>query len=283
MIDHQNASALIPEILLYDRLVFPVPPEGADLKAWQKWNPELLKKRMTELKGLVHTVPWTSQLHDEWAARWEQMKKVGLDTKRVATGLTPMVLAMSAFADAVPPPIMIAAYQDPALARADVALIESPGPQAKAREELDREVRALFERRLDMPVVMHPYETYHKAIELAHDAEYQKARRSLFAWEDQMVAAGWPTEASIKKLEELVEAHDDFIKRNFAMTAAIRVFRVVEFLTEAAVVHATGDPIKGLAAAGVMKVVGARLPEPDDPVVQPGAALHRAVSVMFHE
>ena len=31
--------------------------------------------------------------------------------------------------------------------------------------------------------------------------EYQQARRSLFEWEDQIVATGWPTSLAVKKLE----------------------------------------------------------------------------------
>lgn len=289
VIDHQDPATLIPEILFYDRLVFPVPTDNADRKRWTDngWKPDLLDTRLTELEGLVHATPWTPQLRNEWGARWEQMKKLGHDTEKVAMGLTPMVLAMTVIGDDVPPPIMIAAYQEPAMARADVALTEHPETKGKGHEELRREIRALFERRLDMPVVMRPYETYKKAIALAHDAKYQHARRSLFAWEDQVVAAEWPTGAAVKKLEELVDAHDEFIRSHFAKTVRRSVFRVVEFAAGTVVAAATDNPIAGLGAAGVVKLVGARLPEitaePADPLAQPGAALHRAISVMYHE
>jgi hypothetical protein len=58
-------------------------------------------------------------------------------------------------------------------------LTKQSGVQIRPREELDWEVRALFERRLDMPDVMHPYQAYEKAIGLAHNPKYQP-RRSLF-------------------------------------------------------------------------------------------------------
>jgi hypothetical protein len=301
VIDHQQPAALIPEILLYDRLVFPV-PTADDRPRWidEGWKPELLDERLKELEGLVHAAKWTPKLREEWAARWEQMKTLGYETRGVAMGQTPAVLALSAFNDQVPPPIMIVAYQDPAAAKADVALTEyrhlksskppdAKEPNAREREhaELQREVRALFERRLDMPAVMHPYDTYKKAIALAHDAKYQHARRSLFAWEDDVVAKGWPSEAAVKKLEELVDAHDDFIRSHFAKTLKRSVYRIVEFAASPAVSHATGEPLLGLAASGVVKLVGARLPEmsakPGDPLDQPSAALHKAISVMYHE
>ncbi len=289
VIDHQNPAALIPEILLYDRLVFPTPTDAADRARWagQGWNPDLLDTRLKELEGLMHRTPWTPELQEQWSTRWERLKRLGQDTETVAMGLTPMVLAMSAFADQLPPPIMVAAYQDPVLAKSDLALSDHAEPQTDPRHTLDRQVRALFERRLDMPIVMHPHQTYQKAIALAHDSKYQQARRSLFAWEDQVIAAGWPTESAVKKLEQLVDAHDDLIRGAFAQTVKRSVYRVVELTAGTAVSHATANPWLGLAAGGAVKLVGARLPgftaAPANPMAQPEAALHTAISVMFHE
>src|SRR5690348_14633601 len=98
VIDHKSPSALIPEILLYDRLVFPVPTE-ADRPRWvaNGWAPDLLDVRLKELNGLVHPMSWTEALREEWKLRWEQLKKVGLETQKLAFGLTPMVLAQSAW------------------------------------------------------------------------------------------------------------------------------------------------------------------------------------------
>jgi hypothetical protein len=288
VIDHQDPAALIPEILLYDRLVFPVPTDRADRQrlADHGWKPDLLDTRLEELKGLVHATPWTPELREKWSTRWERLKQLGQDTEVVAMGLTPMVLALSAFEDQFPPPIMIAASQDPTLAKVDLALTDQSRPQKDAREALDWEVRALFERRLDMPIVMHPYRTYEKAIALAHDSKYQQARRSLFEWEDQVVSKQWPTEAAVKRLEELVDAHDDFMKSNFVKTVKCSIFRVMEVSISTAVTHATGQPLAGLAAGGAVKLVGARLPgltaKPTDPLAEPGATLHKAISVMFH-
>jgi hypothetical protein len=92
---------------------------------------------------------------------------------------------------------------------------------------------------------------------------------------------------SLMRLEELVDAHDEFIKSSFAQTVKRSVCRVVEFATGSIEGYATGNPLMGLAAGGAMKLVGARLPmisaEPGDSLAQPGAALHKAISVMFHD
>jgi hypothetical protein len=110
----------------------------------------------------------------------------------------------------------------------------------RPREEFDWEVRALFERRLDMPIVMHPYQAYEKAIALAHNPKYQQA--------------------SLKNLEQLVDAHDDLIRSTFNKTVKRSIFRVVEFALPSVVTHSTGQPLVALAAVGLMKLVEARLP-----------------------
>ena len=295
VIDHKDTAALVPEILLYDRLVFPVPDGDAETKRWSEAGRDLdlLKLRLDELQGLVHTTPWTKELHDDWSLRWEHMKKLGQDTQTVAMGITPMVLAMSAFSDHFPPPIMIAAYQDPIMAKVDLTLSEAfPAPEpslkpSSALDELESKVRALFERRLDMPIVMHPYQTYQKAIKLAHDMKYQQARRSLFDWEDKILASQIPIDAALKELEHLVDTHDEFIKMAFEKTVKRNIYRVAEFGASALVAHYTGRDLAGAATEGVLRLVGAKLPmldtKPPDPLAQPSAALHKAISVMFHE
>jgi hypothetical protein len=60
--DHLNKRALTSDLLLYDRLIFPVAPKG-DVKAlayWRqrRWDPDFLDSRLEQLKGLVRTYPW---------------------------------------------------------------------------------------------------------------------------------------------------------------------------------------------------------------------------------
>jgi hypothetical protein len=306
VIDHKDPAALVPEILLYDRLVFPAPTEE-DRERWEKngWEPNLLDERIKELDSLAHPVLWTPELREEWSVRFQRLKDLGRETENLAMDLTPQVLSLSAWEDRIPPPIMIAAYQDPDTALADIDLDTDPVNLTRIvrtaeRTKLNREVRALFERRLEMPVLEDGQRTYARAIELAHEEKYQDIRRLLFEWEDRRIRDEWPTGAAIKELEEIVGTHDSLVRKTFLTTAKQRTFRVLEvsmstleWLIPAAAGTAAafatgGNPLGGLAATisarATLQLVKARLPSDiPDPRDSAGEALRSAISVMFHE
>jgi hypothetical protein len=307
VIDHKDPAALVPEILLYDRLVFPAPTE-VDRERWEKngWEPNLLDERIKELGSLAHPVLWTPELREEWSVRFQRLKDLGRETENLAMDLTPHVLSLSAWDDRIPPPIMIAAYQDPDTATADIELARLDRAKltrivrTAERTKLNREVRALFERRLEMPVVEGGQRTYAKAIELAHEEKYQDIRRRLFEWEDRRIRDEWPTQAAIKELEEIVGTHDSLVRKTFLRTAKQRTFHVLEVSMStlewvippaagtAATIATGGNPVGGLVAAlgarATLQCVKAILPSDiPDPRDSPGEALRRAISVMYHE
>jgi hypothetical protein len=68
VMDHKNPSAFITDIILYDHLVIPTPP---DQNAEQLWryegrSPELLKKRLDKLGDLAEQVSWRSGTNEQF-------------------------------------------------------------------------------------------------------------------------------------------------------------------------------------------------------------------------
>ena len=113
VIDHKNVGQLVPEILLYDRLVFPVPADDDERWTDKDWQPELMRRRVDELSedGLAHAVTWTKTLQDDWAEGMKELGAVGNEIKGLGYDMTPAVLAMTnrLWEDRVPPPIPVAA------------------------------------------------------------------------------------------------------------------------------------------------------------------------------
>ena len=301
VVDHRDLVSLTPEVLLYDKLVFPAPADD-DWDRWEEqgWKPELQKRRLDQLGDLIHRVTWTKDWREKWSDTYRQLKAMGHDVKGLALKATPLVLAMSAWEDSVPPPIAIAAFRQPDTAKKVLGLCQRGAPQ-EGREELHRQVCALFERLLEMPVLDNPEEAFGKAIELAHDAEFQQARRSLFEWEDERVADGWPPSAAMKELAKLIKDYNGLTKRKFIKTTARSAFYLVELVTSE--LTKFGVKVKTLPQAGeaTAELTGAAAGEgvkfvfssvkPYIPFVagatdggkSPAAAAHLAMRALYHE
>jgi hypothetical protein len=74
--DHLRRRAFVADVLLYDRLVVPVPPEDDDdeRQRWRRmgWRPDLQEERLDLIgRDLVIPVPWTETNRQQWESRYE--------------------------------------------------------------------------------------------------------------------------------------------------------------------------------------------------------------------
>src|SRR5260370_11318380 len=69
--DHLDITQLIPDILSFDRLIFPYPPDAQERKRWEehKWNPDLLDLRLNDLKGIATPFDWDGVQRDQFTTR----------------------------------------------------------------------------------------------------------------------------------------------------------------------------------------------------------------------
>lgn len=80
--DHCAERAFVTDVMLYDRLVIPVPANGKEAE-WAKegWEPERQEGLLKILGDRAVPVVWTDGMEDRWARRFEAGKKVGRDTE----------------------------------------------------------------------------------------------------------------------------------------------------------------------------------------------------------
>lgn len=92
--DHCNPSAFVSEVMLYDRLVIPVPPNEDERTRWRDagWNPELLEKLLPILGDRARVVYWDSAKQDQWKNKYETGKTIAHDTGEWAFQATRTVL-----------------------------------------------------------------------------------------------------------------------------------------------------------------------------------------------
>ena len=284
VIDHLDTAALTTEILLYDKLVLPVPSSPETRQRWEERgrDPDLLDRRLAELGKLAYAAKWDQPLWEDWNSRMQLLDQV---TAEVGYGMTALVLAdalsehgqLSGYmADFEPRPIVIPAYQSESSCRADIKVGRIPEADA-ARAKLEAGFGLIFQRRLEVPLTDDPDRAYYKAIELAReDEEYLAARRALFDFEDEVIAKQYTPAFALEKLNNLVNEQNALLRRAFRQTWLVRVVRIV---------GAAGPIIPlylhqpELAAAMAVSINAATLKfsqPPPDPNKSPAAVFHRA-------
>ncbi len=91
--DHVVERAFVADVLLYDRLVVPVPTPD-DVERWEanEWQPEQLRNLLNVLKDpnpdycLAVEVPWGPRHRGKWEQRWAQAKLTVRERARARWG-----------------------------------------------------------------------------------------------------------------------------------------------------------------------------------------------------
>lgn len=297
-IDHQNTAKLATEVLLYDRLIFPVPPreDRSELERWREnnWGPDQALSRLQELGDLAHGAEWTQNLREQWGSQFERLQKVGNDSLACAYNVTSRILADSARAEAANghPPIPIAAFQSISKAEAVLDVVNSEADTYSDRiQDIHRGVGLLVQRNLRLPEPNGDPDVLKRAIALAHNEDFIRARRSLYRWEDELALRGWPAHAAIAKLDKQIEQFNALVSNNFAQTWLRRVWRAIKIVVPAASgfagAVAFGPPgsLVGAGASLTLLAIEARFPRldasPQDMSLNPATAIE-AMSALAH-
>jgi len=89
--DHLEQGAFLPEVVMYDRLVVPVPPksEPQEWERWEgkSWDPSRQQMLLSILDPVVERVEWTATRRAEWAKNYAQRRSsAGEYVKRSLAG-----------------------------------------------------------------------------------------------------------------------------------------------------------------------------------------------------
>ena len=70
--DHCDPGAFIAEVMLYDRLVIPVPPNDKERERWHTagWQPERLDKMLKLLGDRAYPIDWNDNRKKSWVDRF---------------------------------------------------------------------------------------------------------------------------------------------------------------------------------------------------------------------
>ncbi len=280
--DHCKQRAFVAEVLLYDRLVIPYPPND-ERERWADngWDPQKLDSILKILDdrwdrdnlwavldppGLVRPVLWDAHRQGQWATRqaaatqateemaagFEFRRQNGyFDTAAVlAAGLPRYVTGMIAVAD----------YSSLEDAQADLGLastdpnIDEPTVPRRPAALPGGAVCTLIGRQFLVPndEAMSDDDLLRAAVEIASDSDFRRKRANFQRWQREFIADGVTDNESLeraaKEMRELLEEEN----------TAVRNTRIRTGLSVACLIGATsigllgpfGVPVAAAVAAG---------------------------------
>jgi hypothetical protein len=223
VIDHVNAAALVPEVLLYDRLVLPVPGDEEDRKRWaiRGWRSEVLDRRLEQLGPLAVKANWGFLERLQAIANWEaRLRAVRFDADQVLNEIkeknpyqmTRMVLAdlkQTSLPAGVTDVVSVAAFQSEQEFRTSYHL-ESPSEDRST-------LGFLLGQKLAVPHDEDPERVLDKSINMVtQDDDFQENRRKLHAWQESMLRDKIKPEDAIQEMDQMVTSIIGPFKKQFA-------------------------------------------------------------------
>jgi hypothetical protein len=277
--DHVRPGAFLAEVVMYDKLVVPVPPdpekaETAEDRAfaeeqedrWKKegWKPQRLRDILQIVGPVAEPVEWDRKRHKQWASQYKKISEGGAHGAKVVgemlagrlTGqnLLSVVPAKAAGAVAVCPFDSLEALKD------ELGITETTDlPKRKeASQGLPGSlVSAVVGRELLVPEDPERDEFYllQEAVNLVQHEDWRTARKAYHSGMLQFVEDGQTDYDSVKtaveKMAEHLEELDKLARRRKIWKGARRVFFFTQLATQTA-----SAPINPFAAAQVAATIG---------------------------
>lgn len=299
VMDHVREGAFLAEVIMYDRLVIPVPPNPMKAKTtldrefaegqwdrWERsgWNPERQKKLLSILEPVAVPIEWNRDRHQLWATEYEKSKRdagqqvaeilAGWKTGEVLLGELP---AMAAGAVAVSP------YESLEDLKRDFGIVETStlDERLKAGRGLPGNiVSAVIGREFLVPEDPDRDEFYllREAVDVVQDIDYRQARADFHAAQQQFINRGTTdvesVTAAVDAIAEQLETLEHMTRKRGIWSGIRRAFYFTQIAAD--ILTAPFNPVSaGKAAIAIGKfTVDERLRNPAEPNnVRPGGAL----------
>jgi hypothetical protein len=246
VIDAQNPARLTPEVLLYDKLVIPVPKTVQDHIRWEQegWLPGVQGKFLKTLGDLVVRTRWGEEEQLDWARQYEDLQRdlhriVEESKLDVPYQLTRMVLAQKSYPlpEGVDEIDAITAFQSESGFRA----FFEPDARALVMQELGMKLR----HRIAVPGARkYPHGTLASVVALASEGDFLQKRSRLYQKQDKILSGPNPSLDDIQELEQLSDELADYIKLMLTNVSYTYAFTVAALPPG----YASGRPFQAYAA-----------------------------------
>jgi hypothetical protein len=208
--DHTFKNPFVSDVLLYDKLVIPVPPdEPGEWDRWREegWNPGWQRSCLDIIGDLAEEVPWTQWRRSTFHGQWEVAQAVQRDPYE----MTAMFLGQNAIAEITQDVLVrpVVAY------RSEQELQFQADVQGGPLERVDSLAIAFQHRFLapDSSDIKDPIELLRRAVDLAKDSDFRKARSRLYDWQENIIARGYSEPQGVEEMAELLDKYEEAMRR----------------------------------------------------------------------
>lgn len=276
--DHCADDAFVAEVLLYDRLVVPVPPDDAERERWRAagWQPERLDALLTILGERAYPVPWDGTRQASWLDRYS----AGSDVAQ-ATGDWAFAATRSELTEGLPRHVTgveaVAHYSSLAELEQDLAL--------KPAGEHDLPLYGGTAAGILGHAFLVPAnpnwdhaESLREAVALSSERAARHKRAAFWRWQREFMGDTTLTDqagvvAALEEMQDLLAEEQAIARRKWAHTATR-----FAFLIGSVSLGLLGGPLTAVAAGGAFVSVGEFIADkllepPGDGKVRPTALL----------
>jgi hypothetical protein len=284
--DHLAGDKLVTDVLAYDRLVFPFPPDETERERWrtERWDPELLDARLERLGDLAIKVPWDKYRREQFSTSMQRVSALAADAetaipKSAAYQMTRRILAQDerlVLPHGVAKVVAVAAFHSLDDLKTEFLLDgDRSDPKLLSVLVRNRIAQPIFSDDADRALEL--------AVALSRDREFKAKRRALYEWQESVIWREIAPGRAMEGLEELINQYNDLVKKADQKVTYRLIFTVIAVgLTMAGPLLA--GPLAGIpfalaaASSGVQLARFATLDR--SAVIQAGEA---APAAMFHQ
>jgi hypothetical protein len=225
VMDHQLPNAFVAEVLLYDRLVIPVPPNEDERKRWRetKRDPDKLDADLQILGDKAILVPWGEEQHQAFKTIYETAKTIASDAKYIEEGkkknidplyVTRMLLTKD-FLPQVPKGVIawaMAAYPSFYNYEQDMDKKSEDVSDAGARKE---NLAIILSHKFLVPddPGRSPEQLLKQAVELSMRDDFIEHRIRLHSWEEGIIQGGITDKKAVEELEQYVNKYNEVVAK----------------------------------------------------------------------
>lgn len=229
--DHCVPRAFVADVMLYDRLVIPVPPDHPtedDKALWAKWDVERQAELLEILGDRARRVKWDHQHRQAWSSRFAAARAVAAETQpdafrmtrmELTTGLPPTVTAVESVSayrsyDEMKDSLMIK--------KTEQGMQLQPGAVTAV---LGREYLVVDEPKLS------DNQALKEAVALSSDNTYRQKRANYWRWQREFLNYETFTDegalkVAVEEMQDLIVEQNRAIKKGKIRTVARYAFLV---------------------------------------------------------